>query len=508
MAKKYWVIISWISLVCFVYIRHLVWLNFSNVFVDSDQTINWLTAVDLSNGKFYSPYFYGQFYNNILEAVCAAPWITMGLPVEKVMPVVVTVLGSLPFLIAFGIFYRRSRYGLAAITMVIALAMPAEYQLITATARGFMGGLVVASLGVVTFVSKRSWLRLSGVLLCLLSVLINPNATILLFPLALYIVLMDYQSIGKAWKSYTAILLVFILVVLQLKAFQLNYAHYEVHKLWTLRFETDFFVHALKNGDTRWCHTIPFLPKNGGLLGVVLVLMIPLFIWRFKWTKPTWIVSGFLVFFVFTLFLNKTLDGTTSVFFPYTRMYLGIPLVYIFFIWLSGINVQNKIVFGVVVVALIYGLFQQYNRIPETALVAVRKNPGKVQVQRIKRLCKSCDEIKQLVDKTQTDVLVLHSKSDEYTYGCKALIPELETVHPMYERRYWEYEKHMLDTIYSRVLFFDWNLRLDQEIIPESGELSALKNVQFPAYLLQNNTERLVDIYPHKFLAKRRYTDK
>jgi hypothetical protein len=392
--------------------------------------------------------------------------------------------------------------------MVIALAMPAEYQLITATARGFMGGLVVASFGIWAFVSKQVWLRFCGALLCFLAVLINPNVAVLLFPLVLYLVLIDYRNIRKTWKSYIAIFVLFILVVLWLSAFQVNYAHYEVHKLWTLRFETDFFVHALKNGDARWCYTIPFLSKNGGLLGGILVLTVPLFIWKFKWTKPTWIVSGFLVFFVFTLFLNKTLDGTTSVFFPYTRMYLGIPLVYIFFIWLSGIKIQNKVVFGVVVVALTYGLFQQYNRIPEMSLVAVRKNPGKVQVQRIKQLCKSCDEIKQLVDKTKAEVLVLHSKSDEYTYGCKALIPELETVHPLYERRYWEYEKHMLDTVYSRVLFFDWNFRVDQEITPKSGKLSALKNVQFPAYLLQNNTDRLVDIYPHKFLAKRRYIDK
>ncbi len=508
MPRKYWILLCWISLACFVYVRYLVWFHFSNVFVDSDQTINWLTAVDISNGKFYSPYFYGQFYNNILEALSAAPFIRLGLPVEHVMPVIVTVFGSLPFLIAFRIFYKRNQFELATITLVMALAMPAEYQLITATARGFMGGLVLATMGISLFLARHYWKKALGVSLCLISTLVNPNAAVLLVPIVLYYVLSSHREIVKNWKWYLLAVIAFLTVIFALKGFQNTYAHYEVHQLWTLRFEKDFFIHALKNGDARWCYTLPFLPKNGGLLGILLVALLVVFRLKFKRSLRTWTILGFVLFFGLTLFLNKTLDGSTNVYFPYTRMYLGLPLVYVFFIWLSELNVQRKLGFAIVTIALALGLMQQSNRLPEASLIAVRKNPGQVQVQRIKQLCKSCNEIKDLVNRTEAEALVLHSKSDEYTYGCKALIPTLNTVHPMYERRYWEWEKHGLDTIYSRLLFFDWNLRFDQEITPKSGELSPLKNVQFPAYLLENNNDRLVDIYPQKLLAKRRYIDK
>lgn len=56
----------------------LVTFNFK--FVGSDDLIFWQGANDYLHFRFHEPYFYGQNYNFMLEAVVAAPLRLLGVP--------------------------------------------------------------------------------------------------------------------------------------------------------------------------------------------------------------------------------------------------------------------------------------------------------------------------------------------------------------------------------------------------------------------------------------------
>ena len=48
-------------------------------YVDDDQSIMWYGAVEMSQGRFHEPCFYGQNYNTMLEGFVAIPLLWSGI---------------------------------------------------------------------------------------------------------------------------------------------------------------------------------------------------------------------------------------------------------------------------------------------------------------------------------------------------------------------------------------------------------------------------------------------
>jgi len=295
---------SLVALLLFVVVRYLVLVHFNWEFLDSDQAINWLTATDMANGQFYSPFFYGQFYNNVLEAFVSAPFIALGFNVQDVVPLVSNCIGASPFVLAFVLFYRKKRYEFALVVMVIGLCMPSEYHLISSMARGFMGGLCILMLGIVLTTSYKKYLQGIGYFLCLVSVLVNPNAIVVLLPIAAYWLATRYKNIRKKPRTVVVAVCAFTVTYMALYLFKVNHSMYSVHQLWSITFHSDFFIHAIKNGDSRLAYLMPLLPKQGGILLFALPAICLLFFWRNKRSVAAWVVFISVLFFVFTLFLK------------------------------------------------------------------------------------------------------------------------------------------------------------------------------------------------------------
>ncbi|MFT5725333.1 MAG: hypothetical protein ACI9JN_002458 [Bacteroidia bacterium] len=489
-------------------VRILVHVHFNSVFVDGDQTITWLSAVDKANGLWYTPYFYGQFYNISMEAILSAPFIALGGKVQHVVPIVSNIIGVLPYFI--GAFYLvRKQAVVPAIGLIcLGIILPAQYHFVTAMARGFSGGLAVFSFGFLLTGSKHSVIRIIGFTCLFSSYLVNPNVLIIMVPLAL---LWFYNLILiKQLRGIKTILPIVLGLVGTICVYfwiqQFNNPMYSVHNLWKLHVSWDYFAKSIKSLDARFLYLFPFLPKIGSLVLGTLVLILGYLI--FKKNRTGVVVVGLTILFILsTLALNKTMDGTDSTFFPYSRMYLALPFVLSLGYYLLLKEVKNKKRHVVVLVVIgLVGLVYQFSDVPKKAIVSVRKNSGVVQVLRINKLCVECEKLKSLQQKFNADVMVFHSKTDEYLYGCKALEPSISTLYPKYDRRYWTFAKHA-DTVYNTVLFLDWSLQLDEKMIEYTGTFKHLKNLPYPAYLLSNNTESIIDLYRNNNFALRPYTE-
>lgn len=493
--------------VLLVVVRVLVHIYFTGVYVDSDQTISWLSAVDKANGEWYTPYFYGQFYNISITSILSAPFIAAGLKVQHVVPIVSNIIGAMPFLFGALFLYRQGWINTAIILLCLGLILPAQYHFVTAMARGFAGGLATLSIGLWLTSYKSVFIKSIGYMLVWAAYFINPNVLIILAPLSLVWLLNQYTQKGKfSFKRLTPQLIgagLSLILFLWIQSF--NNSNYAVHNLWDLKLGADYFLNSIQSLDTRFLYLFPFMPKTGSLLLVLLALITVFMVIR-KQRREAIVMSLCLLFVLVTLGLNKTGDGSDSTFFPYSRMYLALPYVAVVGLYLlvRGRKLNNAFYLVVAIVASV-GFVYQLTDIPSKAKISVRGNSGVVQVLTIDKLCLECEKMKKFQKKYQADILVYHYKTDEYNYGCKALQPEMTTLYPEYDRRYWTFINHA-DTVYPTILFMDWSLLLPQQLTQTTGNLEAIKDIHYPAFLLTNNTQSIIDLYESNNLPLRPYS--
>lgn len=496
------------SLLLFLSIRYQVLTQFNWFFVDSDQLINWLATTDMAHGHFYTPYFYGQFYNNLLEALLSAPFVALGASVKTVVPLISNLLGAFPFLICFSYFLARKQYELALFSMVIGLVMPIEYHFISSLARGFMGGIAVALLGVLLVTNEKQLWKTVGYLLILVSLFINPNGSVLLVPLGVLWMVKNKSKLTRdRWPLLAALVGTGIVYALLLK-FKATHPQYDVHSFWTLELKWRFLKDAFLHLNDRFAYVVPYFPRLGWIV-LPLLLVGNFFIYQKTNKRGLLLVSiAAIGFLVVSLAINKTADGSTSVFFPYGRMFLALPLVYGLFYYLLRQNRPTSL--RLMIILIVFGLVGYVagtKRLETAQKEAIRNNTGHVQVLHISDLCIACDELKQLVNQTNSEVLVFHSKADEYNYGCKAIHPELNTLHPSYDRRSWTFDNEAF-TPRQNVLVLDWNKNFPNHISSKTVEISVLENVPFPAYLLQMDSMSIYRLYTDNNLPLRPIKEK
>ncbi len=500
-------LISWsILLISFVFLQIQIYLNFNGVYVDGDQTISWLSAVDKANGNWYTSYFYGQFYNISLEAIFSAPFIAMGFPVHKVVPITSSIIGALPFLLGSFYFLKKRQYELANLVLCIGLILPVQYHFMTVMSRGFSGGLALLSIGFFLLSFRKYALQYLGFTLMFFSYFVNPNVLIVLVPLITFKLLsniFEKKTFDKRFYVIAILGILSALGLLQIVNLQ-NHPNYVVHHLWDIVIRWEYFVENVQTIDSRFSNLFPFFKKHGSLYIAVFVLTTGYYV--VKKNQKAWLLSlSTLCFLLVTLAVNKTTDGTLSTFYPYSRMYLGLPflLILVYHVLFEKKSDNTKRLLVIAFVGLIGGTFSIIG-VPEQSKVTVRKNSGVVQVIPIDRLCKTCDDIEKLQQKTDADLVVFYYKTDEFIYGCSALNNEFNAIYPEYDRRYWTFKEFGL-TPYRTILFLDWSVTLDKKLIQYNGELTKLEGVHFPAYLLRNNTQSVVDLFEQNNLTVRPY---
>ena len=136
-----------ITLFAFLCLRAFAYSYFSGNYTDSDQCVMWQMADDFAHFRFHTPFFYGQLYSSGLEAWLAAPFIWLGLPVYRAVPLVTALMSTLPWIwMAQLSIKKHGHYRNAAVLLLLSLIFPVGWLQTTYISRGFMQSVFLISL--------------------------------------------------------------------------------------------------------------------------------------------------------------------------------------------------------------------------------------------------------------------------------------------------------------------------------------------------------------------------
>ncbi|MCB0733850.1 MAG: hypothetical protein H6608_00535 [Flavobacteriales bacterium] len=479
--------------------RYTLFQHFNAVYTDDDQTTMWLAATDLAQGNIHTPFFYGQNYNNMLVAwLCAIP-IRLGLSVVDVFPIAANVVGVLPLIFVL-LSFRKSGAHLLLLLTAFWLMLPSEFHLILSMGRGFAGGIVLLTAGWWLATYSDMWCKNIGIMLMLISPIMSKNVMMILAPLVLAQII-HQRKVWKTWTRYIPGVLLALVLAICISWYKQSTESQMVHHMWDMDLSFDYMRVGLEQLNVRLAYLAPFSPNGWLSLSVMLVLGLIFVV--FKRDPRSWIVSFSVLFFIlFSLVINKSADGTSNLFFPYTRLYVGVPISLMLAIGFGVPSriLKSKIAFVLILIGGMMGLGYLNHTIDDVVTTGIRESTGHVEITRIDNLCRECDNLEALRKRTHADVIVFIDKAAKYNYGCSALNHEMLTIHPGYDRRVWRTEELMKDT-FPTVLWLDWSLQLDQHLIHHSGQVMEVDSTSFPAYLLVNNHQSLLEICRDNQLA-------
>jgi hypothetical protein len=322
--------------------------RFFFVYGDEDQTLLWYAAQDLLHGRIPEPCFYGQAFSSCLEAYLAVPLLWAKMPPWSALPAVTIFLGLLPFLMMALAAWRHQRPALAGLALLIPVALPVRYAMLTGMPRGFVTGIALAifpclwlldapsnhSLPLKPRRLPRLWhdaVRFFGLgLLSVLALTINPNCSLLLAgALAFALATRLRQAAFWLYASLGAL-------VGSLYPLGIFFFYYKLHD--------DYRLYH-REGQLTWSYAgfrefgqqlaVPFwdfvpidlsYSVTGWFLGVCFtaVLIYLLLTRRFAAALAT---LAAVAFTLFSLGFARVHEGRSSVFFGYGRMYLALPVL-------------------------------------------------------------------------------------------------------------------------------------------------------------------------------------
>lgn len=438
---------------CLVVIyRYLTLLNFGFHYVDADQTVMWAGLNDYSSGNWYEPRFYGQDYNSMLEALLAVPLYKLGIAPYKALPIVTTFLCLGSFSLLFFEAYLQKKYFQAFLISCLPLLLPYEYALITTLPRGFLPGIFIGSIAIFRsgpFAGNSANVRFG--LLSVIAFSLNPNSAFLSF-ITLVERLSDYK---KAPGSLLyALIGVFVGIALHYTIQYYYVLHPEaiVHRMMGTQFSFSLLISQLQDLDRIFNDICPVFWNSGFIIILVFpILSIILFYQKMKLRAWAMLAVTFLIFG--SLGLGKSIDGSTSVIFPYSRLFLALPLV--IGIGLSWIKLNLKLSLVMLLVPILYFFihFQEFTVTVPNKLI--RNNV--IAVTKVHRLEKMCKDIQMLAAKYQVKLIVINNSyyGDLINYGCKACTEDFpNSIKSQYERRTW-LKMRFNDSVYKNILVID-----------------------------------------------------
>ena len=452
--------------------------NFSFLYTGNDDLVFWEIAKDYSHGIFQEPFMYGQNYNYALESLLATPLIKLGMSYQYALPITTALMGVFPFvLFAIG-FFRKKWFAASFIFLLVPIAMPIEYDIMTTITRGFINGLFFCSFLIfpVLFPSRKSSFLIFGLFVAL-GYITNPNSLVFSFPIGIYLFLSNF----KDYRFYVFVFLgaIFPLVLFYFsKQFYLNNPEYEVHSMWDLTYSFQRIGETFYKFDRAFKYLTPFFWfANWWIVPVIFILGLGLI--KRNWRMGTSILLAG-AFIIFSLGVNKVEEGIDSVFFSASRMFLALPLLLALVLSFLLKNNSNKkvslfiLICGIAFITLKI-LFVDTIISKETN----RKSYGPIAIIEVEALRKECIEIHQIARKYEVDLIINNVNSELNNsemsltgYGCPLLIQEFSPItllkHDRRNRKFQSdknkvptsilvinYKKNIYDSLNNEVIFYD-----------------------------------------------------
>lgn len=435
--------------------KMLVYFFFSVQYTDSDQTLLWQVATDLSNGFFHGPCFYGQSYGPNVEPLLAVPFMKIGFPVYAALPLATLILSTTPFFLLAFYFKQKLSAQSALIPLIVCLLLPLEYSLLTAIPRGFVGGIFFVSLGLFCWKYFRTNLSLvfAGIFIGL-GLYGNLNSALLL-PLIIPSIQWNKNFILRAALFFG------IGFIIGLLPFYFNFHYFQIHPELiihvapSLKLSWNSFLETTSRFNNYFDQVLPLFWRFG-YLGALLLPIASAILWRKQKRLEAFVIALVTLVIFVSLFMEKTKESGYSFFFSGGRFFLALPFVFIFLslYFYSFLSSKNKLKFNRFALLLVLVSFAVkiifFSALLDNAMD--ERKSWYVHVMRIDDLKKQCHEMNEFGNHPALLVAVTGDTPEQpVTYGCQCLQADFPSTYiPHYERRRWlisEYNKTVFPTI-------------------------------------------------------------
>ncbi|RYM36097.1 hypothetical protein ERX46_03625 [Brumimicrobium glaciale] len=445
--------------------RFFILKEFNFQYTGTDDLVFWQAAVDYSQGIFHEPYFYGQDYNFALESILAVPLLLIGIPAFIALPLVSSFVGIFPFFVFAIALFRKGFTNDAFLFLLIPLAMPIEYDIITSVSRGFTSGLFFCSFLIFPLLSPT---KIKSFIILGLAVsfgyIFNANSLILSFPICLYLLFKNYKSPYFYLLGLAATIPAFLILYFS-KEFYVNHPEFLTHSMWGLDFKFARVVYGLSHLDDFFRYLTPVL-WSGNWLVLLIILFLAIATLKKNWKKGVSLLLN-LLFIVVLLGITKIHDDAGVIFLSSTRMFLAIPLLFgVALFWTKKDFIdENKlrlIIFTVGISVFLVKISSYETVIKEHT---EETNYGAIAIKKIDDLKVECSEINEIATHYDVDLLVFIPNYRyntpymiSYNLGCSIIEEQMaSSVMSTYERRTWVFEKEK-NTARKTVLLYNLNI--------------------------------------------------
>jgi hypothetical protein len=462
-------------LVALVAQRCLVLDRFAFRYTDHDQVLMWYAATEYAHLRVHEPRFYGQNYNTMLEAAFAAPLVLGGVPHAQALPIVTSFLALSPFVLVGVFALRRGLLFTGIASLALPLTLPLRFHLVTSMPRGFVTGGFVACLA--ALVGLRSATPAGAFLFGLLSagsISILPNALVLVIPVCVYVGL---EKRGQAAWSMAAVLGAALAGLLH-TAVQYFYVTHPAASFLSgdeegvltslLGAQAITRVSSGLSAPGRFLSDVLPTLLGGSVGAAAAILAPPLLLWRARsYSGALASLAGGLCLVV-ALGLKKVQAGSDSIFYPWSRHFLPLPIALVLYLlWWemgrrdpAGERVRTGLAVALVLCAA--GVVAAERRsidevVPkEVAVVQRHVIPARTDV-----VYRDCRLLEIDVRTTHASIVVFPLSSNlPLNYACPAVLEEpFSTLCPEYDRRAWLFETELARRPRQLLLYdYDWSV--------------------------------------------------
>jgi hypothetical protein len=411
-------------------------------YTSDDLTVLWLAARDYAHGIFHEPFFYGQNYGVMLEALLAAPFVRLGADPARAVPITMAVLALLPYWSFALSEYRRLNLPAAVFLAATPLLLPVEHGLQFTN----LNGLAVLACWPWTAGMRPSFLRsaLIGAVLSL-SAFVNLNALVAVAAFGTYFLLQPSARRGPWFPAFLGALPVLLFAWWSMD-FLAAMPGRTVHTIfdWRMVFHASLIPEALGRLDAHFSWLCPLWWPNGHVVLWLLGALVFALLRRGR-TAAAWALVAALLTILLSFAFAKIHDGTMSILFPYSRMYLAVPLLLGWGLARIGPLGRWKMPFilaigsATLLTATLRGL--RARQVWQEALADPRSTP--IYMEDVSDLRAQCRLLARYAREVSADAVVLIRNPDVkraffLNTGCPICEPDLPpTYMPDQDRRYW-----------------------------------------------------------------------
>lgn len=410
--------------------------QFTFRYVCDDQSIAWRATKDYSEGKFHEPFFYGQPYNPMPENFVALLLTKCGVAFNKAIPIAVSLFSLTPFILLGFLLLRKQKMLQAVMVISLPLLLPHQYGMIASM--GSISGIFFAGLAVTAlFIEGKFRFALFGVMSAL-ALFVNPNSGIIILPVGLILLIENFRNLKFYYQTIFGAIPGLIIWYLA-NQFYVRHPEYVVHGKWELEFS--LLIIKPYEWDKFFNYVTPVFWNIGWIIiPSFLVLAFVLYKQNNKRAAIAACSAAVLIFFSTTIL--KVHDGTHSVFYSWSRMFMGVPMLLAVFLGLMNFsNVRAGIIVGIVGIGLLFfgiKLFTLDDVIKDE--IVVKEKEHNMYVAEVTELQTMCDSLRNIVIRNNAELIIIgdHFTKHVINYGCPCMVDSFPTTfEPSRDRRTW-----------------------------------------------------------------------